>query len=73
MISLGPAGQYQAILREVELAVTPSDECQTALRTTNLGPKFNLHSSFICAGGQKDLDTCVGDGGGRYKKIFLLI
>lgn len=61
---IGPSGQYQAILREVELAVIPPDTCQTALRQTNLGPKFNLHSSFLCAGGQKNLDTCIGDGGG---------
>ncbi|OXA53078.1 phenoloxidase-activating factor 2 [Folsomia candida] len=62
--AFGPTGQYQAIMREVELAITPNDACQSALRKTNLGPNFNLHSSFICAGGQKGLDTCIGDGGG---------
>jgi kallikrein len=59
----GHAGQYQAILREVELAISPKLVCQTALRRTNLGQHFKLHDSFLCAGGLKNLDTCVGDGG----------
>lgn len=60
----GAAGQYQAIMREVELGVTPRPACQAALRGTNLGTKFNLHEGFLCAGGLKGLDTCIGDGGG---------
>ena len=38
--------------------------CQETMRTTRLGPLFNLHRSFICAGGVAGEDTCRGDGGG---------
>lgn len=59
----GKAGTYQVILKKVELPMVPSDKCQTALKTTRLGPKFTLHNSFICAGGEPGKDTCKGDGG----------
>ncbi|CAG7732475.1 unnamed protein product, partial [Allacma fusca] len=62
--AFGWNGTYQAILREVELPLVPRAVCQTAFRTTNLGAGFTLHDSFICAGGLKNQDTCVGDGGG---------
>ena len=32
-------------------------------RTAVLGDKFNLHNSFLCAGGGENSDTCTGDGG----------
>lgn len=35
-----------------------SEKCQEILRTTRLGPKFILHDSFICAGGEEGKDTC---------------
>lgn len=59
----GKAGSYQAILKKIDLPIVPSAQCQTALRTTRVGPKFVLHNSFICAGGEKGKDTCKGDGG----------
>lgn len=59
----GKAGTYQVILKKIDLPVVPNDQCQTALRTTRLGAKFNLHKSFICAGGVPGKDTCKGDGG----------
>lgn len=59
----GKLGKYQVILKKIELPVMPRDECQKALRTTRLGRRFSLHSSFICAGGEKGRDTCKGDGG----------
>ncbi|XP_050093374.1 spidroin-1-like isoform X2 [Anopheles aquasalis] len=59
----GKQGTYQVILKKIELPVMPRAECQTALRTTRLGRRFKLHSSFICAGGEKGRDTCKGDGG----------
>lgn len=37
--------------------------CQNMLRQTRLGTRFNLHKSFVCAGGEKDRDACKGDGG----------
>ena len=34
-------------------------ECQKKLRQTKLGRFFELHKSFLCAGGQKDVDMCT--------------
>lgn len=51
--------------------ITDHDTCQTGLRAATrpnqskpvLGPRFTLHSSFLCAGGKAGEDTCTGDGG----------
>lgn len=59
----GKEGHYQVILKKVELPVVPRDSCQASLRTTRLGKYFDLHESFICAGGESGKDTCKGDGG----------
>lgn len=59
----GKEGRYQVILKKIDLPVVPRDECQTSLRTTRLGKYFELHKSFICAGGETGKDTCKGDGG----------
>ncbi|XP_055917328.1 phenoloxidase-activating factor 2-like [Eupeodes corollae] len=56
-------GQYQNILKKIELPVVPNAKCQENLRNTRLGKFFELHSSFMCAGGEKGKDTCKGDGG----------
>jgi secreted trypsin-like serine protease len=39
------------------------NECQESLRQTRLGRRFQLHNSFVCAGGEPNVDTCQGDGG----------
>lgn len=59
----GKAGKYQVILKRVELPVVPRDTCEHELRQTRLGQYFELHKSFICAGGERGKDTCKGDGG----------
>ncbi|XP_035453985.1 phenoloxidase-activating factor 2 isoform X1 [Spodoptera frugiperda] len=59
----GKEGRYQVILKKIELPVVKHDKCQTALRKTRLGRFFQLHSSFMCAGGEPGKDTCKGDGG----------
>ncbi|OAD59792.1 Serine proteinase stubble [Eufriesea mexicana] len=59
----GKEGQYQVILKKIELPVVPRDRCQDRLRTTRLGKYFILDESFICAGGEANKDTCTGDGG----------
>ena len=59
----GDSGQYQVVLKEVELAVVNKQECQDKLRETKLGRRFRLHDSFLCAGGEEGKDTCKGDGG----------
>lgn len=56
-------GMYQNILKKIELPVVPSYVCQDNLRQTRLGEYFELHRSFLCAGGERGKDTCEGDGG----------
>ncbi|XP_063911668.1 phenoloxidase-activating factor 2-like [Zophobas morio] len=51
-------------LTKVDIPVVDFQRCQTLLRKTELGEEFNLHSSFLCAGGEEGKDTCKGDGGG---------
>ena len=59
----GAAGQYQVVMKEIDLDVVSHDYCQNKLRATRLGQKFKLQDSFICAGGEAGKDTCTGDGG----------
>ena len=57
------SGKYQVILKKIELPIVPHAPCQESFRKTRLGKRFNLHQSFICAGGEPGKDTCKGDGG----------
>ncbi|XP_037959075.1 phenoloxidase-activating factor 2-like [Teleopsis dalmanni] len=59
----GREGQYQVILKKIDLPVVPHKQCEDVLKTTRLGMHFKLDQSFICAGGVKGKDTCKGDGG----------
>ncbi|XP_037918151.1 phenoloxidase-activating factor 2-like [Hermetia illucens] len=54
---------YQDIMKMIELPVVPFDDCQTSLQRTRLGKRFQLHSSFLCAGGEPDKDACRVTGG----------
>lgn len=51
------------ILKKIELPTVQHDNCQASMRRTRLGRRFKLDSSFMCAGGEKGIDTCKGDGG----------
>lgn len=51
------------ILKKIGLSVVDSMKCERLLRYTQLGNYFELHNSFICAGGEQDKDACHGDGG----------
>ena len=57
-------GNYQAILKKIELPIVSDAHCQKLLRLTRLGRWFKLHDSFMCAGGEENKDACKGDGGG---------
>ncbi|GFQ85352.1 phenoloxidase-activating factor 2 [Trichonephila clavata] len=59
----GPKGEYQNVLKEVDVPVVSRAMCSTELRSTNLGPDFKLHPGFLCAGGEAGKDACTGDGG----------
>lgn len=59
----GKDGLFQVIMKRVELPVVPHIECQSKLRETRLGRHFLLDHSFLCAGGERGVDTCTGDGG----------
>ena len=59
----GAAGEYQVVLKEIDLPVVSRESCQDSLRRTRLGRRFQLDESFICAGGIAGKDTCKGDGG----------
>jgi len=59
----GKGGEYQVILKEIDLPVVDSYQCEASLRRTRLGGKFQLDDSFLCAGGVPGKDTCKGDGG----------
>merc|ERR1719219_2926513 len=59
----GSQGEYQVVLKEIDLPVVGHDQCQANLRDTRLGKRFKLDESFICAGGEGYKDTCKGDGG----------
>lgn len=54
---------FLSIMKRIELPVVEHKQCQTQLRKTRVGIHFQLHESFVCAGGEKDVDTCRGDGG----------
>lgn len=54
---------FLSIMKRIELPMVDHKECQEQLRRTRLGIHFKLHESFLCAGGEKDVDTCIGDGG----------
>lgn len=46
-----PGGQFSNKLKEVDVPVMDNERCQNTLRTApELGPVFNLHNSFLCAG-----------------------
>ena len=60
-------GPYSRDLRKVNLAIWDSNECESTLNReffNNKSINWKIHPSFLCAGGEKDADTCEGDGGG---------
>ena len=57
-------GNYQQVLKEVDVPVIGHDRCQRMLQRTKLGFDFQLYNGFICAGGEEGKDACNGDGGG---------
>jgi len=61
--SFGTLGEYQSVLKKVDLPVIGHSSCNTILKRTKLGPSYDLHAGFMCAGGERGKDSCEGDGG----------
>ncbi|XP_047021387.1 phenoloxidase-activating factor 2-like [Helicoverpa zea] len=60
----GLQGQYQQILKKVDVPIVAPATCQSQLQTARLGASYVLDTtSFICAGGEANKDSCTGDGG----------
>jgi len=59
---------YSKDLVQVGLPLWENQDCQDTLNAKHFQPNhsmtWKIHPSFLCAGGKKDYDTCVGDGGG---------
>ncbi|XP_044762955.1 phenoloxidase-activating factor 2-like [Coccinella septempunctata] len=69
-------------MEKIRMPYVDPATCTQRLSTTRLGRFFELHESFVCAGGS-DRDTCVGDGGnplicpvpgqpGRYDQVGIV-
>ncbi len=72
MCIAGEKGVYQNILKRIDLPIVPRNKCQRLLQTTRLGSRFQLHDSFLCAGGIEGIDTCkVGKFWLKMKVIFV--
>ncbi|XP_045781873.1 phenoloxidase-activating factor 2-like isoform X2 [Maniola jurtina] len=58
--------EYVNILKKIKLPLVEHKTCETQLHTNTRFrhiPKFVLHESLTCAGGEEHVDTCQGDGG----------
>ncbi|XP_045457020.1 phenoloxidase-activating factor 2-like [Melitaea cinxia] len=55
--------KYAEILKKVPLPLVDGNKCQNKYRNSKLGRTYNLHKTLTCAGGEPDVDTCLGDGG----------
>uniref|UniRef100_A0A2M4BSL3 Phenoloxidase-activating factor 2 n=1 Tax=Anopheles marajoara TaxID=58244 RepID=A0A2M4BSL3_9DIPT len=56
-------GVYANIMKRIIVPVLPQTRCSTLLGQAGLGEHFALPNQFLCAGGEKDVDMCNGDGG----------
>lgn len=56
-------GTEQTILKKVDLPIVPRDKCQDLFRTLRKTQEYELHETYLCAGGLEGKDTCKGDGG----------
>ena len=46
-------GDYQQVLKEVDVPIVTNGQCEAMLRRTRLGGDFVLHPGFMCAGGEE--------------------
>ncbi|XP_017060039.1 phenoloxidase-activating factor 2-like [Drosophila ficusphila] len=55
--------QLSNVQKKIQLPLVNREVCQDQLRKTPLGPDSVLPDSLLCAGGERNKDTCRGDGG----------
>lgn len=56
----GLQGQYQQILKKVDVPIVAPATCQSQLQAARLGAGFVLDTtSFVCAGGEANKDSCT--------------
>lgn len=55
--------KYQQVLKSIDLLYNQREECERILRRATRNSKFSLDESFMCAGGELNVDTCRGDAG----------
>ncbi|XP_053682960.1 phenoloxidase-activating factor 2-like [Sabethes cyaneus] len=53
----------ESIQQFVSLSPLATEQCTTRLKTSVLGRRFQMHESFLCAGGVRGVDSCKGSGG----------
>ena len=56
--AFGSRGDFQHILKEVDIRIVDHYRCQNALRQTRLGKDFKLDDGMLCAGGEEGKDAC---------------
>ncbi|XP_031329371.1 phenoloxidase-activating factor 2-like [Photinus pyralis] len=61
--NFGKEGDYDVLLKKLEAPILDGTTCESCLRHSRLGSRFKLHESFLCTGGQPDIDICKADGG----------
>jgi len=58
------SGSFRQIIKKVDVPLVEFNKCEEQLQKTRLSSYFQLHESYICAGGEPGKDACTGDGGG---------
>jgi len=57
-------GNRQPILKEFPVECIGDGDCSDRLRSSKLGPYYQLHQSFFCAQSRDSASSCTIDGGG---------
>lgn len=61
--SLVVKGELSHYPKNLTVPLLNTKECEGKIQKTILGNEFKLDKSSICAGTNKDVDLCTGDGG----------
>ena len=56
--AFGKVGNFQQVLKRVEVPMVRKSTCENSLQDTRLGRGFRLHDGMSCAGGEEGKDAC---------------